>query len=256
MVLCPIVDPGPAADDLVIGAWSAVERRQQLPASRWLLIPQAEHAEISGQIAARFDAPGFPAPPPEVVRAIGLHDAGWSRIEGGEQVLPAVHGDGRPMSFFEIAPETFLGAWEASIERAARDSEVGAYIVSRHFSTLGQFRIERAQDPPETMDRLRDFVAREQVRQAECNRDARKNWETFVTLLKFCDILSLYVCSGATQSVEFPQSFAAGKVRARRHRDVVSLDPSPLREPVQISLKTRDWPPRATAPVRLELVMR
>lgn len=252
MVLHPIVEPEAEVEAGVISAWTAVERRQRMAAARWLLISQADHAILSGQIAAHVATAGFPYPPPEVVRAIRVHDAGWSYIEGA--ALAPTHGDGRPISFFEVAPEQFLAAWRGSIEGAAGDSAAGGYIVSRHFSALAEFRIGRAADPPETLSRLRAFVAGEQERQQKLKAGASAgDWEAYVLLLQFCDILSLYLCSGTPETVEFAQSFAAGKVRARRQNARVSLHPTPFRGPLQVKVPAREWPPGGGALPTLEI---
>ncbi|MGH9524434.1 MAG: DUF3891 family protein [Terriglobales bacterium] len=258
MVLRPILVSEPAADTGFVGAWAAVERQQKKSASRWLLITQPDHADLSGQIAAAIDARDFPAPPAEVVNAIRNHDSGWSALEGAGHFPPALHPDGRPVSFFEIAPEQFLEAWDASVERAAENSAVGGYIVSRHFSSLGESRLERAPDPPETQAKLRGFVDGERSRQGALRKLASdvKQWESYVLLLQFCDLLSLYLCCGAPDAVEFPQCSPAGRIRATRSGRVVSLSPTPLRSSLQLQVRGWHWPSATAESLPVEFSLR
>ena len=53
-------------------------------------------------------------------------------------------------------------------------------------------------------------------------------------MLQFCDVLSLYLCCGAAQDVEFPQRFGAKPIRLRREARaadqaaVCRFEPSPF----------------------------
>jgi len=252
MVLRPILDAEPTVRDDFIPAWSAVEHRQKQAARRWWLITQPDHAALSGEIAARIASPGFPRPDQEITRAIAMHDAGWSIFESDTAAVPELHPDGRPLSFFEVEARDFLRAWTASIDRAAEESARGGYMVSQHFTWLGEFRLSRDQDPPPVRDALQQFLTAERARQRDLRSAANHpQWDSFLPLLQFCDILSLYLCCGTRQSVEFPQQFACGKVRARYDADVCVLDPSPFQSQASLTFRARPYPATSDSSITL-----
>jgi len=243
MVLRPIFDSEPPCTPDFVSAWSAVEQQQTAPAPAWWLITQPDHARLSGDIAAHISTAGFPHPDSQIVAAIAMHDAGWNLFESDTQP-PRFHPNGRPASFFEIEPGDFLRAWTASVDRAQEDSTAGAYLVSQHFAWLGEFRLQRVADPPEVQSLIRAFLAQERRRRDELHRRASDvaSWDLLLPLLQFCDLLSLYVCSGARQPVEFPQEFAAGRVRARHDHGVCILTPSPFPAAWNATVKARRYP--------------
>jgi Protein of unknown function (DUF3891) len=242
MVLRPVLDQEPVAGE-VIPVWNAVECRQKLSAREWLLITQPDHAALSGDIASQFATSGFPAADPEIGRAIAMHDSGWSLFESDPHACPRTHPDGRPLSFFEIEPNDFLRAWTASIDRVAEDSARGAYMVSQHFTWLGDFRLRRADDPAPVRQQITDFLRSEGERQRtlQASQTNTSRWDSLLPLLQFCDILSLYLCSGTRQPVEFPQEFAAGKVRAGYDGNTCILSPTPFISPMTVTFRARRY---------------
>lgn len=241
MVLRPILESQIPVSADYIPVWNAVEACQKLRAREWQLITQPDHAALSGAIATRFVASGFPTVDAEISRAIGMHDSGWSLFETDPHAAPQTHSDGRPLAFFEIEPRDFLRAWTASIDRVAEDSARGAYMVSRHFVWLGEFRLNRAEDPASVQQQISDFVRSERERQRDLRATASKGsqWDDLLPLLQFCDLLSLYICSGTRQSVQFPHEFAAGRVRARYEGATCVLDPTPFVGPTSMSVRAR-----------------
>ncbi len=234
MVLHPI-PPAPAAHGQGYApVWQAIERAQKTIANEYWLIAQPDHAALAGALAAHFVAPDFPRVDPLVARAIEVHDSGWAVFDSEARVAaaPPVDSRGKPLSFIEIEPPDFLRAWTASIDRAEAICPAGGYIVSRHFCALGEGRLRSAIDGAENSARLRAFVEHEQRRQARLRPPAAAGasaWDELLLVLQFCDVLSLYLCSGVADAVEFPHPFTAGKVRMRRENQAFILQPSPFR---------------------------
>lgn len=244
MVLRPIFDSTPEPAPGFVPAWNAVEQQQTAKAGAWWLIDQADHAALSGEIARHFAREGFPKADPQIVRAISMHDAGWELFESDPQKLPSIHPDGRPVSFFEVEPRTFLRAWTASVDRAEEETAVGGYMVSQHFAWLGEYRLRRAEDAADVQEQISAFVDREHRRQSELKRSSAETaqWDSLLPLLQFCDLFSLYLCSGARQPVEFPQEFAAGRIRARFENGVCALSPTPFPGELNLTFKARRYP--------------
>lgn len=195
---------------------------------------QSDHAALAGALAASFVSPEFPRVDPLIVRAIEVHDSGWAMFapEAGVEAAPRLDSRGKPLSFLEIAPPDFLRAWAGSIDRSEAVCPAGGYIVSRHFYALAEGRLAAAVDGAEDSARLRAFLQHETERQrrlpAQSGRSAAELADLLL-VLQFCDLLSLYLCSGATDAVEFPQAFAPGRVSIRRENYAYILQPSPFR---------------------------
>lgn len=251
-------------------AWTAVEATQLEPAENYWLIRQSDHAVLAGNLAARFVSPLFPKLDPEIVEAIGLHDAGWELLEPEKQPAAQLRfsGTGKPLSFFELGPADFVPAWVASIERSEKASPIAALLASGHFCRLAAERSRRDQDKPEDSFRLRDFLAGEAQRRDRLIDRQTRNWpqiEKLVDVLQFCDLVSLYLCSGSTEPVEFSARFLdEPAVRAQSAGGVYQFDPSPFNAPgakavaVRLAVKATRYPPaRAGAgPSSLPLMVR
>ena len=238
--------------------------QKQLAEAYWL-VTQPDHAALSGALAACMVAPGFPRVDPLLARAIALHDAGWAIFdcEASLTAAPGVDDRGKPISFLEIDPPRFLRAWTASIDRAESVCPAGGYIVSRHFCALGEGRLASAIDGPENTSRVRAFLEREAERHRrllpQCALGPAE-LEALVLVLQFCDLLSLYLCCGARDAVEFPQPFTPGKVRIHRDNQAFVLRPSPFRagdsDPeVSLGVEARRFPSATAAATTLAFLL-
>jgi len=222
-------EPRPGA----MPAWVAVAQRQKQCAASWWLVAQPDHAALSGDLAANFVSPNFPAIDPLIAKAIGAHDAGWAMFppEASLHPEPMLSDFGKPRSFIEFGPEDFLRAWDGSINRAESICAAGGVMVSRHFCELAKFRLKENMDDFAGRQLVLDFLEREAQRQRDLSTRAAlapKQSDDLLHVLQFCDVLSLYLCSGATEDVEFPQKFAAGRVHLRHRGDFFELSPSPF----------------------------
>ena len=243
-----------ASGDMV-GAWEAVERKQKQAAEEWWLVAQPDHAALSGDIAASLRFPSMPRLDDQVVRAISLHDSGWARFDGGERGTghdlevslrdPKLGHRGRPLSFPEMTPAEFLQAWTESIERAQQAVAVGGAMVSQHFSRLAESRLRSHADAGEDRRQLQSFVAQEEQRQKHLLRQERVSADDLAILtdvLQFCDLLSLYLCCGAQENVEFPQQFDGIPLRLRREGELCRLDPPVLSDGLSLGVTARRYP--------------
>lgn len=211
MILRPI-DPPPAShnEDEPVPAWPVVERLQRQKYVRCWMITQPSHAALAGDLAARLDAPQIPKLEPELVRAIALHDAGWG-LPDAKAIMRSRSGHADcPQSFLDVGVAAFLDAWTQSIETALPFSPAGGYIVSRHFWRLAEHRLGHGGDSANDRKSLQTFLSRETRRQKKlASKQARsaEELEILTDVLQFCDLLSLYICSGARDSVQFPEYF-------------------------------------------------
>ncbi len=212
MVLRPSAASAPSRG--AVAAWDAVLPTQQQDCSDSWLITQPDHAALAGDIAERLNPSLFSGIDPAVLRGIALHDEGWAEFDKA-----ALASSAPPRSFINEYPATFVAAWTGSIERAAEVAPVAAMIVSKHFWRLASMRELRADDSADDRRVISAFTAAEERRQRQLAGDCRRYEVEFLTdVLQFCDVLSLYLCCGANEDVDFPQDFRGVKIRLHRVR--------------------------------------
>ncbi len=243
MVLYPLDAPEQLSASAV-EAWQAVSERQLASASRFLLIQQPHHARITGEIALAMTASGVPVLTSDIVRAIELHDQGWAEID--EERITAKQP---PASFLRAEPRQFLPAWVESIKTATAICPISGFIVSSHFRQLAEFGLKVYAGTTEITALLQEFIEREQVNEERLLAADGRNpaeAERLVRILQFCDLLSLYLCSGATRPAVFPQAVfdnSDGRVAIRQNGDHgFVLTPSPFSETVRLRTQAGGYP--------------
>jgi hypothetical protein len=191
----------PAGQD----AWQAFAKIQQppplsTPGTLAGCITQPAHAALAARLAAALDPSVFGALPPEVIHAIGRHDAGWA--EPDLAALECV-GEKQPHSFLAYPAEAAADAWRKSIREAEARSALAGILTSRHFCLLAP----RDSDPYHAA-----FVEQENQRRAPqeaASSTLRTDLDRYTAALGFCDLLSLYLCSGLTGAVRIPLAHPA-----------------------------------------------
>jgi hypothetical protein len=224
MILRPL-DPIPASSTDFLPAWSVVEQSQRQIAGDCWMITQPSHAALSGEFAARMAGANLPNLDAAVVRGIALHDAGWGMPDAQAIMQSRSIGQGAPKSFVACGVGEFVNAWEKSIDVAASASATGAYIVSRHFERIAKANSSKTSESAHlTMESFLRNEAARQTKLAAKQEHTPEELEALTDVLQFCDLLSLYVCCGARQNVEFPEYFGT-KVRLTVEADSYRLDP-------------------------------
>jgi Protein of unknown function (DUF3891) len=190
-------------------AWALVEAAQRDVGLPCLLVPQPAHAVLAGEVAAALLTTTFGPLPPEIKRAIQMHDTGWAASDA--QQIQRLRGpqaaNAAPVSFIAVSPGEAIEAWTASIDAVEAFSKTGAVIVSRHFSLLAQHDQVHHQR----------FLQAERSRQRRLEGDMEKNadppkgadLDLWTSALGFCDLVSLYLLSGLSREVELPLAHPA-----------------------------------------------
>jgi hypothetical protein len=181
-------------------AWQAFAKTQQAPplstpGTLAGCITQPAHAALSGRLATALDPGVFGALPAEVIDAIGGHDAGWA--EPDLAALECV-GEKQPHSFLAYPVEDAVNAWRKSIREAEARSALAGILTSRHFCLLAP----RDSDPHHAA-----FAEQENERRAPheaASSIPSSDLDRYTAALGFCDLLSLYLCSGLTGAVRIP----------------------------------------------------
>jgi hypothetical protein len=175
------------------GVWAQIDAAQRDVHLPCLLIPQPAHAVLAGEIAARLTA--FGEIPPEIVRAIQMHDTGWAGSDAQQIQRLRADGGGKamPVPFVAVSVAELIEAWTASIDMVETLTKAGALVVSRHFLHLaGQDKAKQK------------FVQQEKSRQQRLASHAKPaDLERWTAALQFCDVLSLYLASGLAGPAEF-----------------------------------------------------
>ncbi len=210
-------------------AWARVEAAQRDVRLPCLLVPQPAHAVLAGELATALLPTVFGELPPEIQRAIQMHDTGWAASDA-QQIQRLRSGSGStaaPVSFIAISPREAAEAWTASIDAVEAFSRPGAVIVSRHFSLLAQH------DQPHHQR----FLEAEKSRQRKLEGSAPKGAGTpkgadldrWTAALGFCDLVSLYLLSGLSREVEFPLAHPASAEAQKAPCVSMQLDQHHLR---------------------------
>ena len=227
MILRPLDPPAPAISGEFAPAWSVVEPLQRRSYESCWMITQPSHAALAGEIAANLHGNHVPQLEPELVRAIALHDAGWGMPDAQAVMGSRAVQQSAPKSFLQVSVGEFLTAWTQSIEVAISTLPAGGYIVSRHFWRLAEHRLRSTQDSQQDRSRLQEFVTFESSRQKKLvgkQSRSEEQLQVLADVLQFCDLLSLYLCCGAQQNVEFPEYFGLN-LKLRVEPESYRLDP-------------------------------
>lgn len=224
MIVRPL-ETVPATSAEFLPAWSVVERVQREIFEGCWMITQPSHAALAGEFAAKLTGVNLPNLDAPLIRAIALHDAGWGILDAQAIMQSRSVRQGCPKSFIACGVDTFVGAWEKSIDVAESVSAAGGYIVSRHFERIAKAHASRVSEGDRhTAQRFLQNEAARQAQMAAKQERTPEELETLTDVLQFCDLLSLYVCCGAQQNVEFPEYFGT-KVRLTVEADSYRLDP-------------------------------
>jgi hypothetical protein len=182
--------PGPAADVFL--------NSQKNVRAPYAIILQHDHSKLAGELLAAVHTSAFGDLRPEVVEAAAQHDFGWNESDSAQlRALP----DRKLSPFPDLSAEENLQSWDRSLAHAARVDVLVEVLVSRHFCALGAGDEQR--DP---------WVQRENARRSEIERKlpfTPEDLERWNGAVGFCDLLSLYLCSGLRRPVEFPLAHPA-----------------------------------------------
>jgi hypothetical protein len=130
-----------------------------------LLIGQASHAWISGQLARAWGNERFGAIEPyeEVCLAAEQHDVGMARWD----LAPSRNPDtGLPHSFTEMPLRVHLGLWSRAARRLLTQSRYAALLVSMHGTRLYELRDLNAL-PTDQADAIRGFFGAQRAFQQQ-----------------------------------------------------------------------------------------
>jgi hypothetical protein len=234
MILRPL-QPAPPSGKDHLPAWKVIERVQRQTYEVCWMITQPSHAALAGEFAAKMTGANLPKLDAALIRAIALHDAGWGVPDSQAIMQSRSISGGGPMPFIDHAACDFIETWEKSIDVAASAGPAGGYIVSRHFCRIAES--SATQIAADDRQRAARLLEREAVRQKQLAAKQDRSVEELELLtdvLQFCDLLSLYVCSGARENVEFPEYFGM-TVRLTVDGESYKLEPQVI-EPAEFAV--------------------
>jgi hypothetical protein len=202
MILRPLSDGGgPATKQDEIRPASAVflerEKRVMPP---YAVIFQREHSKLAGDLASALREDIFGDLNAEVIEAAGQHDFGWDPSDSAQiESLP----EGKLRPFPALSVEQTLPSWRNSLSHAGSVSPLVEVLVSRHFCTLG------SSDPGR-----QEFVKSETERRSRIEAAlpfTPVDLDRWSDAVGFSDLVSLYLCSGSQEAVQFPLAHPASE---------------------------------------------
>jgi Protein of unknown function (DUF3891) len=213
----------------VPGAAELFLESQKHPEKATGMVTQLAHSELAGELARQLLAEPFGLLPPELVEAAEDHDRGWAESDCRQLAHLADGTPGSPAGDscrwsewpkpFPAMHEDELEAWRGSVALARADSDSDSKtgsplvwcLIGRHFTALA-----RRPTPSHLA-----FIELETPSRLEAER--RRGYdpmdlERWTGVVGFCDLLSLYLCSGLRGTVTFPLTHPAYRHAAQaRH---------------------------------------
>lgn len=177
------------------------------------IIYQFEHSQLAGQLAEALSPVVFGGLPQQVIQGIAQHDYGWQASD--EAQMRSLH-EIAPRPFPAMSTEETLPSWYASVAHARSLGELAYIVVSRHFTILAAGDESRAEFV-RTETRLRKEI--------ESGLSSRpEDLDRWTRAIGFCDLVSLYLCSGAQQAVQFPLAHLSDPASMNAPTTVLSWD--------------------------------
>jgi hypothetical protein len=200
-----------------------------------VVIGQASHAWIAGQLARSWGNERFPAPEPreEVCLAAEQHDVGMAEWD----VRPALNPEtGLPRSFLELPVSVHVGLWSAAPAKLLSQSRYAALLVSMHGVALQGLRNLSRLDAPDRK-LVVDYLASQRELQTKLAERVGADAQTLARnqrLVWTWDSMSLALCLGwgSTELKQVPGRDRTIDMRLENMApDRFALDPWPFRRP-------------------------
>lgn len=214
----------------------------------FIMIPQHDHAKISGEIARYWRDEFFYGidRKDEVILAIYEHDRGWIELDAAP-----VWNDQqeKPYSFMDYPMEPKVACYQKGIAEVEEMNKYAGLLCSLHYAAFFLH---------ETASAGRQFLNEEIRRQQNLlNGLAIKDKQTLhyhLNMLRFCDNLSLYIClnkPGVQKENEhpffrngIPHSFPFANHQPIHAQwigqETVSLSAFPLKKELQVQLEFKE----------------
>lgn len=187
-------------------------RTQRSVSKPYQPILQPTHSHLAGELAARLIPETFGPLPVEAIEAARQHDYGWIssdtkqlRIESEQTLRP----------FPQLAPDETIPSWKDCIRLAESTSPLVGVLVSRHFCMLAA----DAEYPIHARFKDEETARRQDIerRLPHCSVDL----DRWAAAVGFCDLLSLYLCSGTREPAEFSFCHPADRGARKQARKTI-----------------------------------
>lgn len=217
-------------------AWQVFVDSQKNTQPPCFIVYQFGHARLAGDLARALTSEAFGEIPKEVIEATAEHDFGWQDVDAIQMREP------QPRPFLRLGVEETQPAWDACIRHAHGWSPLVDVLVSRHFTLLA------AANPQGREQFIRIETARRQTieRELPYSPEELLRW---TGVIGFCDLLSLYLCCGASDPAQFPLAHPADPHSRDARRVVLSWERGALRfsSPVlkpdtRVTLSAQNYP--------------
>jgi len=175
-------------------------------------ILQSTHSHLAGELAARLTSEPFGLLADEAIQAVRQHDYGWISSDL-KQLSNKPTQTLRP--FPELDASEKISNWKDCIRLAESASPLMGVLVSRHFCMI-------AADAEYSIDAR--FLEEETTRRKDIERrlpQSSEDLDRWTAALGFCDLISLYLCSGTREPAEFALCHPADRVARKQARKTV-----------------------------------
>lgn len=183
------------------------------------IVLQTMHSKIAGDLARALLPQPFGPLPDEVLLAVSEHDLGWAQSDD-QQIANILEED--PQPFPRVHPLVELQSWQRSVSCAFEKPLLTQVLIGRHLCAIAQ------RPTPLHAEFLQSASGRrEEIEQQLCV--APEELRRWTDALGFCDLVSLYLCSGVTAPAEFPLAHPAETYAAQARTTVATWNDGTLR---------------------------
>lgn len=165
-----------------------------------VIVLQVDHSRLAGDLARALSSEPFGRFPVEVIEAAAQHDLGWAESDASQMQRL---GSTSPRPFPCLSVAETQPAFNACVQHGRSSSPLTDVLISRHFTALAGH--DRDRQPFVT-----DEISRREKLEAQLPHST-DDLERWADILGFCDLLSLYLCCGVRQTVEFPLAHPASE---------------------------------------------
>ena len=193
------------------------------------LIPQVSHAWLAWQVALHWGNRSFarPAPVPETLAAVLLHDCGWSDYDES----PTLDAENRPRAFDSMPVAEHLAIWRKSVSRCAQYNRYAGLLVAAHFGGMAERKLDDLLERGDTAGaRLAQTFAAEMEGLERAWREglgADARYQAYLSgpgrqvnarLLDACDRISVFLCAS------LPSPFDVRGERATGETEIITFE--------------------------------
>lgn len=169
-----------------------------------LCINQQTHANLSKQLAEKITIPLDKKIQQNLLEACQHHDDGWSKSDKRVLMNKKLN---RPYTFLSIPSKHHLYIWKKTLAYNNQKPTLTQYFICYHLKYLAEFYEQKKTQNNITKKLISNFISNCLLQLKKLKKDIKSNHisdielKKCISILQFCDELSLRICMDSKQTV-------------------------------------------------------